>query len=586
MNNTLVPVISPETAKTPNTAQPRTKPQQNDEQPPLESLNKGPTECPLPTFPLLINGVDIDTGKYEYFPFADLMLTDPRTTIRIMRELKAGLSPDQYQKYVFARYCVGTHDSNQHAMAAAYEASREFRYWPLPKRARILMGIYDLLLENKDRLMELMVIEGHPAKLVEWEFSGMEQVYRKQSLDFYNEHMMRKVGESGNETCYWRRIPDGIVCVSPPKNAPCSSSIIAGFALLGGNTLIVKPPLRSPIACLFLWRNIVQEALVGCGAPVGTLNLVLGNSKILMNEWMLSPVVNDIFFIGDTKTGLDIGQRAYQHGKKAILELSGNDMLFVWKDGNIAKAVASLMDAFLGSMQICMVPKKAFIHEDIFEEFERAFMAEVQKLKYGLPSDPETSLTPVVKIREFFEFLDDATAMGATLLCGGKRVNHNMEPLHNGSFITPTVIRIESLADALEMRCIQEENFFPLMPLIKVSAHNSEQKSSAKEHPSAAVVRAKDDVIFWKMIETANGNEYGLRASVWVKSPDYIEQFMEHLQNSGLLRINSRHVGFSPYLASHGGPGKSGGPYGEMNYIWEKTTHLQGVSLTRMTEEE
>ena len=57
---------------------------------------------------------------------------------------------------------------------------------------------------------------------------------------------------------------------------------------------------------------------------------------------------------------------------------------------------------------------------------------------------------------------------------------------------------------------------------------------------------------------------------------------MEHIHNSGLLRINSRHAGFSPYIATHGGTGKSGGPYGEMNYVWEKTTHLQGVSLTRL----
>ena len=576
MNSTVLSVISVETTNAKHVSPPLVDPLTTIDYPaPL-----------LPTFPLLINGMDIDTGKYEYFPFADRMLTDPRTTIRVMRELKEGLSPEQYREYVFARYCVGTHDSNRHAMAAAYEASREFRYWPLSKRVQILMGMYDLLLKHKDRLMELMVIEGHPAKLVEWEFSGMEQVYRKQSLDFYQEHMMKKVGENGSETCYWRRTPDGVVCVSPPKNAPYSSSIIAGFALLGGNTLIVKPPLRSPIACLFLWRNIVQKALVGCGAPAGTLNLILGNSKTLMNEWMGSPLVNDIFFIGDTKTGLDIGQKAYQHGKKAILELAGNDMLFVWKDANIAKAVSSLMDAFLGSMQICMVPKKALIHEDIYEEFERAFMAEVQKLKFGLPSDPEASLTPVVKIREFFEFLDDALAKGATMLCGGKRMNHEMEPSQNGGFITPTVIRAESLGDALNMKCIQEENFFPLMPLIKVAAHDSLSGDTCRQPPIPTRNCGKDDRIFWNMVEAANGNQYGLRASVWVKSPYYIEQFMEHIQNSGLLRINSRHVGFSPYLASHGGPGKSGGPYGEMNYIWEKTTHLQGVSLTRTSDEE
>jgi acyl-CoA reductase-like NAD-dependent aldehyde dehydrogenase len=120
------------------------------------------------------------------------------------------------------------------------------------------------------------------------------------------------------------------------------------------------------------------------------------------------------------------------------------------------------------------------------------------------------------------------------------------------------------------MRCIQEENFFPLMPLVKVSAGEVQGRNS------------KDRAIFKEMVAIANSNEYGLRTSVWVNSSFYTGKFMEQIQNSGLLRINSRHIGFSPYLATHGGTGKTGGPYGESNYIWEKTTHLQGVSLTRI----
>ncbi len=527
----------------------------------------------LQTFTLLVNGENLDTGDYEYFPYAEKLITDFRTTLHIIKQLKAGQFPENYKDYIFARYCVGTEDTNLNAMKAAYEASKEFRYFSLSKRVRILTDIYDLLLANKESLIESMIIEGHPRKLAEWEFYGMEQAYRKQSLDFYKYHLSRKVGVEGREALYWKRKPDGVVCSSPPRNAPCSSSLIAGFALLGGNTLIVKPPLRSPISTLILWGNVVHEALKMNGAPPGTLNIVLGNSDIIMKEWIISPYVNDILFIGDSKTGLEIGNRAFEYGKKPILELSGNDMLFVWKDAALDQAVQSLLDGFLGSMQVCMVPKKAFIHEDIYESFEKAFLEEVKKLKMGLPSDPEVCLTPVVKVAEFYEFLEDALRKGAGLLCGGMRVNHEMIPDKNGSFITPAVIRISDITKAHEMKCVQEENFFPLMPLVKVSANDGRKGKSTK-----------DMAIFKKMVDIANSNSYGMRASVWVNSPFYVQKFMEYIQNSGLLRINSRHVGFSPYLATHGGTGKSGGPFGEMNYIWEKTTHLQGVSLTRMNK--
>jgi acyl-CoA reductase-like NAD-dependent aldehyde dehydrogenase len=180
------------------------------------------------------------------------------------------------------------------------------------------------------------------------------------------------------------------------------------------------------------------------------------------------------------------------------------------------------------------------------------------------------SLSPVLKIPEFFEFLEDALSKGADLLCGGHRANYQGNLDHHGQFLIPTVIRIKDLSRAFQMRCMHEENFFPLIPLIRVSADTTGTDK-----------RAKDMVIFKKMVHIANHNEYGLRISAWATSPFYVNKFAEHIQNSGLLRINCRHAGFSPYLATHGGTGRTGGPYGELNYVWQKTSHLQGVSIMR-----
>ena len=92
---------------------------------------------------------------------------------------------------------------------------------------------------------------------------------------------------------------------------------------------------------------------------------------------------------------------------------------------------------------------------------------------------------------------------------------------------------------------------------------------------------AKDDIIFSKMIDISEKNEYGLRISAWITSKKYIDRFIMEVDNSGLLIINSRHIGFSLYIATHGGTKKSGGPLGEMNYIWARSSHLQGVSVTK-----
>jgi len=219
-----------------------------------------------------------------------------------------------------------------------------------------------------------------------------------------------------------------------------------------------------------------------------------------------------------------------------------------------------------------MIPKKAFVHEDIYEAFEAQFVEKVGTLRVGLPSEPGISLSPVLKIAEFYQFLEDAVTRGARLLCGGTRVNHRGEPDAEGQFITPAVLAVDSVETALTMRCIQEENFFPLIPLVKVTGRHG------------VTGKGRERSILETMIGIANQNEYGLRISAWVRSIALRKQFMNEIHNSGILRINCRHVGFSPFMASHGGTGKSGGPYGELNYVWQKTTHLQGVTVNRLPQ--
>lgn len=520
-------------------------------------------------FSLFVNGKDIDTGKYEYFPYADQVILDFKKTYEVLTKLRKGETPESVDKYIYGKYSVGDNELNKQAIDAAYKASKIFRNFPVSKRKKILYDIYKYLVEYRDEFIKMFSIEGHPYQLAKWEYLGLEKVFCKESIDMYKDALWDEVGFEGHERIYVVRKADGVVAVIPPKNAPASNSFIAAYALLSGNTLIIKPPLKAPIATIQLWKKVVIRALQENGAPAGTINIVTGNSKTMMDEFLKNPKVNDIFFSGSSDHGLEIGQKACEYNKKAILELSGNDNLFIWKDCNINLSTDAALDSFLGSTQICMVPKTIIVHEDIYDKFVDLLLNKVSNLKYGLPSNPETCLTPVVKMRECIDALNDALSKGAKLLCGGKKVNHAGEEKESGVFFQPTLLLVESdNQKMLDMKCVKDENFFPVIPIIKVKSYKLEQKD-------------KDQDIFSKMMEIAESNEYGLRASAWVKSAYYTRQFMKNVDKSGLLRINSRHINVSSYLSSHGGTGKTGGPYGEMNYIWQKTSHLQGISLTR-----
>ncbi len=525
--------------------------------PPLNGLKK---------FYPYVGDEDIDTGKYEYFPYIDKALTDQKRVREIYSQMKRGEYSSDSELFFYAQYAIADSNLNIRAVQSAQKAFQSFKRFSIERRRKILDDIRDGLISEKESIINLMIMEGHPRKLAEWEYSGMLIAHLPESLDYYQSELIKTIGKYDTETLISIRRPEGVICVCPPKNASCSNSLTASFALLAGNTLVIKPPLNAPISTMYLWRNIVGKALKKNGAPMGTINIVVGNSKKFMEDWLSSEHVKGVIMFNDSVKGLEIGKKIFESGKKPILELSGNDYMLIWKDASLNEAADALIDSFMGSTQICMVPKKAFIHNDIYERFIEIFLNKVKCIKVGLPSDPETILSPVVKISDYFTHLEDAIKNGAKLLTGGYRMDHTGASSERGAYISPSVIEIP-LERANMMKCIKEENFFPLLPVIRVTGGGI----SESEH---------DDNIFKNMISALEANQYGLRISVWVKDNRYLKRFIEECDQSGLLRINSRHIQFSKCLSTHGGIGRTGGPFGEMNYIWQKTSHLQGISIT------
>lgn len=514
-----------------------------------------------------VEGEDIDTKKYEFSPYADKFISDFRKTRDYMIQLKNGESPPGVEQFFFAQYAVADSHINEMAILSAHKAFQDFKKISIQRRRKILDDVREMLYKEKNNIIDLLIMEGHPRKLAEWEYSGMLVCISKESLDYFEQQMMQTLGHFGDETIITVRRPHGVICVSPPKNAS-SVAFMSCLSLLAGNTLVIKPPLQMPVSSLYMWRNIFGTALKMNGAPKGTINVVIGNSREFMEQWLESPYVKCIFFFGESDAGLDLGRRIYEKGKKPILELSGNDHLVAWKDAPLNEAADSLLDAFMGSTQICMVPKKALIHESIYHQFAKLFVEKANCLKVGLPSDPDTILSPVTKIALFYDHLNEAIENGAELLTGGYRINHRGERDADGTYIAPTVISVP-LERAGMLRCMTEENFFPLLPLVKVTGRGLTE-------------REKDHSIFDEMIRILNNNQYGLRISVWARNSYYQRKFIDEVDHSGLLRINSRHINFTHMLSTNGGTGKSGGPFGEMNHVWLKTSHLQGISITKL----
>jgi acyl-CoA reductase-like NAD-dependent aldehyde dehydrogenase len=182
----------------------------------------------------------------------------------------------------------------------------------------------------------------------------------------------------------------------------------------------------------------------------------------------------------------------------------------------------------------------------------------VHTIRPGYPEDPEVVLSPVLKADRFFDYLAEAREDDAQILSGGRRVDVNGEPSSMGLFIEPTVIRVDGLEEARRLSCVREETFFPMLPVV--------------------VPESERDLLD-RVIAFVNANDYGLRNSLWSADDEVVERFIDEVHNAGLLKVNDSHIGFSPVLATHGGTGRTGGPYGELHYPILRTSHLQGAAV-------
>ena len=168
-------------------------------------------------------------------------------------------------------------------------------------------------------------------------------------------------------------------------------------------------------------------------------------------------------------------------------------------------------------------------------------------------------LSPVLKADRFFDYLAEAREDGAQILSGGRRVDVTGEPSSMGLFIEPTVIRVEGLEETRRLSCVREETFFPMLPVL--------------------VPDGADHDLLDRVIAFVNANIYGLRNSLWSADDEVVERFVVDVHNAGLLKVNDSHIGFAPVLATHGGTGRTGGPYGELHYPILRTSHLQGAAV-------
>jgi len=508
-----------------------------------------------------IAGKNVEGHEWVHVITPRAMLDDSFASFTLKRRLDSGEAEfAEASDIVAGRVAVADDAMITQTLTHAAAAARQWRSQPLSVRVD---GYIDLLrealLDNREAIVEMLTLEGHPRDLAKWEFSGFLSGTRSESKEFLREQLWRESRTNGRRQIV-RRQPDGVVCVNPPANAPMSSILLSSLALCAGNAVVFRVPRSVPLGAMFAVHELIGPVLDQLGAPTGTVGAICGNPAPVLDVWLRHEAVDDIMYFGSSTNGLKFEQDCVAAGKKPVLELAGNDTVLVWKDANLDYVVQALVESFYGSGQLCMIPNRVVAHPAIADDLIDLLAAAARKLRPGYPDEEGVLLSPVLRQDGFFDCLADAVAKGAEIVTGGKGMAIDGSRDTAGFFLEPTVLRVDGLDHSKALAAVEHETFFPLLPVV--------------------VPRFADDAsLLDDFIDFINSNLYGLRNSIWASDEEVVDRVVSNVVNGGLLKVNDSHIAFSAPLPTHGGTGRTGGAFGQANYPALSTSHLQGVSI-------
>ena len=419
------------------------------------------------------------------------------------------------------------------AIAAARNAFPAWRDTPWATRAAIVNRIGETIAANVAELAAMLTREqGKPAEQAQFEVMAAAQWCQATATLTLPD---REVEAGPGRRQVTRYVPIGVVAGISPWNFPVVLSIwkIAP-ALLAGNTLVLKPSPFTPMTVLRI-GELVRDFV-----PAGVLNIITGGDALgpLMTA---HPGFDKISFTGSTATGRRVMESAAPTLKRLTLELGGNDAAIVMPDVNIPETAEKLFwSAFTNSGQVCVATKRAYVHNDIYDVFLKELAKLAQAVPMGDGSQQGTALGPIQNKPQY----DRVRGLLADCETNGYRLLQGEAPEGEGFFVPVTLVDNPPESS----RIIQEEQFGPILPLVRFSDVED------------AIARA-------------NNTDMGLAGTVWSADTNAAMRIAERM-DTGNVWINEG-LALSP-LAAFGGRKQSGmgvenGIEGLMAYTEPKT---------------
>lgn len=290
-------------------------------------------------------------------------------------------------------------------------------------------------------------------------------------------------------------VPRGRCLIIGPFNYPVNLTLgPLVSAIAAGNTAIIKPSELTPHLSALI-SEVVREVF----SP-DEVAIFQGDAQLAAELQKLP--FDHVFFTGSPAIGKHVMAAAASHLASVTLELGGKSPTIVDASADLRLAAKNIMWAkFANAGQTCIAPDHVYVHHSVKNEWVQCCREELEKA-YGHDLQQQLDSPHLARIvnprhtARINSLLDDAKALGARVLTGGKGVTESC-------FVQPTLLD----QTPHNARVMHEEIFGPLLPVIGYNALDDVIAAiNAEPKPLALYIYSRNRADIAKVLQqTASG---------------------------------------------------------------------------------
>jgi len=401
------------------------------------------------------------------------------------------------------------------ALAAAQQHTSHWAGTTSADRARLLEQAADLLEAHRAELMWLAVHEAGKTLA-----NALGEV--REAVDFCR-YYASQLREQPSQADGGRAL--GVVACISPWNFPLAIFVgQVAAALAAGNVAVAKPAEQTPLIAARAVR-LLHEA----GVPRDVLQLLPGDGQI--GALLCADArVRGVLFTGSTEVATlidrQLAARSIDEEIVLVAETGGINAMIVDSSSLPEQVVADVLaSAFDSAGQRCSALRLLCLQEEVADRLLSMLRGAMHELAIGDPAQLATDVGPVIDGEAWARLQAHVERM--------RRIHRVHElPLPTaaagGTFLAPTVIEIESLAQ------IGQEVFGPVLHVLRFR---------------------RDDL--GRLIDDINASRYGLTFGVHSRIDETID-FVTSRIRAGNLYVNRNMIGAVVGVQPFGGLGLSG----------------------------